>query len=302
MPYASFDDTIDVDISLTANVPSSEGFGIPLWITDDAVPGGTTRVMSFAKGDVAAALTAGTITSTCAAALTLAFTQTNQPDTIKVGFWNLTAGSETIADAWTAITNYDNEFYGITLESRTEANQAAFAALVAAAEVKFLCLQTADVDAYDGADTDDIGYTCKAANYENVACLYYGTNATAADLAVLADRASFDLDVIAPPWFPVSVIGITKSNLTTAQKTALEAKNYNMILNFGASPKFGMGVTASGRDIAIVWTRDYLKVRLVEAWQRLLSTYADRGEKPALNTAGITAVRAEVEKPSLIPL
>lgn len=297
MPYASFDDTIDVAIALDAIVPTSEGFGIPLWITDDAVPGGTTRVMSFSTAaEVATALAATTITATCAAALTLAFSQDNAPDVIKVGFWNLTAGTEAIADAWTAITNFDNDFYGVCLESRTEANQVSFAALVAAADVKFAFLQTADADAYDGADTDDIGYQMKALDYDNVSCLYYGTNGTAADLATLSDRASFDLDVTAPPWFPVSLTGVTKSNLTTTQKSALEAKNYNMILNFGGSPKFGMGVTASGRDIAIVWTRDYLQVRLTEAWQRLLTTFADRGEKLALNTAGITAVRAEVEK------
>jgi hypothetical protein len=288
---ADWSNTIVVNVTLGASPPTRQGFGIGMHMVDKATNSlNGARTMSFASVDEAAtAQGAGYISAGTLAALTAGFSQIPTPATIKVGNQD-TAASETIAAALTAIRQADDNWYGLSIYSRADADiEAASAAIEAtnAAEggrSKIYIAQSDDASLLDAGLPAGLS---TLANRERTALLYHSSDAQPGDLAWLASRLVYDPDVTSSPW-EGEVYGVAAiTAITSAQRDFLEANKANVGLPFSSAPYYASpGQNLKGRALYEIVSADWFKARVAEDMAYLKLSYTKRGEKLVVDSTG----------------
>ena len=203
------------------------------------------------------------------------------------------ASQATITEAATtalvnAITDLDTlandlassaDWYAFCTDLRTD-SRIELISTWAATNKRLFVWQSDTAALYDASSTSDVGYNISAAAEDWSVGLYYGDDTVYADCAWLASKISADLENLSTTWVYQRLVGVTYSNLTTAQETALAAKdvNYYSQLETGAGAT-QPGVTGSGRFIDERVGLDWLKRRSEEVLAAALVDASNRQSK-----------------------
>jgi hypothetical protein len=288
MAGANWLSTITIVVILSTSPPSRQGFGTAMFLVDQDAGNGLNgaRSMSFASyTEAAAANTAGYISAGTLEALRVGFSQQPTPATIKVGYHD-TGAAETIAAAITAIRAFDDDWYGLAIYSRADADIVAAANAIEAISdsPKFFVAQSDDASLLDAGMP--AGLTTLTGK-ERTALLYHSSDAQYGDLAWLVSRLVWDPDSKSAPWEGQirEVAAITA--ITSAQRDFIVTNKANVGLPFSSATVYvSPGQNMNGRAIYEIVSGDWLKARFSEdiAYEKLKHT--DRGEKIIVDSTG----------------
>lgn len=263
---ANLSSIIDVQITRETKTPTQQGFGTLLLIgTADNFGGDRVRTYASIE-EVATDFPLGTEWEYLAAQA--AFGQTVSPVEIKIGTL-LAADSGNYVTALNAIQEVDDDFYGIAIESETEADVNAMAAAV---EAKFKIFFALTRDAAVAAGTaGNVAEDLNTAAYDRTALFYSGAPTTQFLQAAIAGGQL--------PKVPGGITykfkqaqGVNFDNLTSTQINNIEnfkANYYNRIAGISILQQ---GTVASGEFIDVIIGADWITARLQETiYQELIN-------------------------------
>lgn len=184
-----------------------------------------------------------------------------------------------IGDDLSAIALEDNDWYGLAITSRAQADILAAADWVEARE-KIMGCSIAEPGAIDAASTADTGSKLKDGNYYRTYWFYHSDAATDyPELAIMAK--SFSLEPGQETWANQRLSAVTTDKLTETQAQAVFRKNGNTFEPFRNITITQNGKTAGGEWIDIIRFRDWLTEEIrVRVFQRMIDNkipYTDDG-------------------------
>jgi hypothetical protein len=170
-------------------------------------------------------------------------------------------------------------------------------------------------------DDDDVARQLFTSQYSRCALLYYATDATFAEAAWLSRCMAFDLDEKKGIWAFKELNGITQSELTSAQTSAIRSVNGNYYapiapssgvetVAYTAQGWLPKGTAGAGRRIDFQTTLDWTQARMEEALLNVLLRethgvpYNDSGIgrfKAAASSVFSTGISAGHYEPYLVP-
>lgn len=165
------------------------------------------------------------------------------------------ASSETIAETMSACVGYDSDFYGIALESRTDADILAMAQWAESNEKLFgTCVSGADV--LDGSDNTDIASQLMLNNYYRTFCFYHENTEDYPEVAVMS--RCFTAVPGSETWALKRLAGVQVDALTETQFIVLKNKNVNTFERFRNLSLTQTGKVSAGEWIDVIRFRDWL--------------------------------------------
>jgi len=192
-----------------------------------------------------------------------------------------------VADFLTDISDEDDDWFGLIWIERDE-DQVATAAAAIETRRKIFGTASADTDILDANDTDDIGTTLSAANFERTFVIFNADTFDFADAAWMGKLFPFDPGNAT--WKFKTLSGITADTLTSSQRAAADGKNVNLYVRIGGVDMTQEGVMASGEFIDVIRGVDFLQARLEEAiFSRLVNL-----PKIPFTDAGIAIIETEI--------
>ncbi len=286
---------LSVTVTLSSTPAGRASFGTVAYFCDQATNSlnsqRTTTYASYAEAETAEA--DGYISATTLAALQKLFAQTPKPAKVRLVRVNV-SGSETYAQALTAALALTRDFYGVVLDTRTDAIQVAMSSAVESAESTHRMLfffQSNDADwltsGLPSAFTD-------IATRERTVPIYHDDDTERVDLAYAGKMLAFNPDETAAGWSPQRVVEVDDTAaLTDTQADFLIANNCNVGLEFGQySFQIAKGVTATGRDIGEQYAADVLRQRIIEDITTAWSTATNAGGRWGVSVATQNAINA----------
>ena len=212
--------------------------------------------------------------------------------------------TETWGAAYTAIQTESNDFYGVAIESRTQADQETVAAIVEADTKIFVTASAvAAMLTAPGGDTTSLAAVVTAAGYNRTFVMYHSLATGAAadtyiDMAMLSARLAVNPDIETATWALTTLAGQTADTLTATQRSNLVGdlhlgsggKNATIYVTEGGRNITLGGKVGSGEFIDIITGRDWMEARMQEGLFRVLAI----NKKVPFTDAGITALSAEV--------
>ena len=261
-------------------------------------PDGTSTTLSRTN---LVAETVATLSTAWAALLNALAASTATDDTTRVTFNSTTAGSlfyleevygfdlydksadPGIATDLAAITAADGDWYGLLLDSNSEAEVNA-ASTVTEAQERLFGYATGDATARNGTAGGVMDDRFLAQVFRTFGIFSENTSGYAAARAM---GECFPLDPGSETWKFKSLSGVTASILTASQESAIEGKNgnhYQIVAGLGILQQ---GVVHSGEFIDVVRGRDWLVARLRERVYGLLAN----ARKVPFTDAGVDMVR-----------
>jgi hypothetical protein len=295
--------SITVNLAPAAVTPA--GFSALSLLVDQAAGNplaGGARYLTFTTLAAAqASQGAGEISATVLAQVAVAFnTSLPRPITSVRVIRVDTGGGESYANAYNGAgltpASYlelnPGNVWGLCMDSRTAAVQAAFATAVVAQGQHVLFIQSAQADIITG------GAPATFVADNRWAGVYHSTGTEYADMALLANRSAFDPDIRSVGWnCALQGVAAYPADLTTAEVNFGLGNNWNIIGELGTSTTFlTKGVSSLGRGMHELLTRDWLKVRAEERLATLVQTKSARGEKILVNDTGLQQVAATVNE------
>jgi hypothetical protein len=211
-----------------------------------------------------AAIAASAVTGTDGGAniVTVTAKVAGTPFSLAVGA-NMTVGNATAAETVTAALDaqltYDSDFYGLVLCDRDSAS-AQLAAAWVSANKRVLFTATAEADVINvvaGSDTATLPAILKASGYDRTLCLYHASAATnfidaaAAGWVLSKDPGTYTFAL-------KTLIGITVSALTVAQRANALAKRCVTYETRGTFNQTSNGKMASGKNVDQIHGRDWM--------------------------------------------
>jgi hypothetical protein len=299
-------DIVDLSIRLDAFPVTRAGFGTPLFIgTTDPDP--APKVAVYTSLEAVAEVYADDEAEYLAAATY--FGQNPRPAQLAIGY---KSSEETYAEALTAIRAIYDDWFFVTMQSTSVADQTPVATAVSAIagyrQAHFVSTNTDDV--LDGAVTTDIGSVLKASSRLTCFAHYHqqstsGTRSQYPELALLGKMAvSRETSQRIPGTLPATyqpVSGVTNSwffgaptPFSDADRAVLEAKRYTHYDDLSQLVRaFGC---RSGANVPFdtVYFLGWLSARIPENVTETLTRAADRGEKVPFNDQGIAIIEAAV--------
>lgn len=172
-----------------------------------------------------------------------------------------------VATDWAAIIAEDPDFYGVGLDSESENEIAALAALVETQRMIFVA-SSIDTEVTDSGTTTDIGSDLQDAAYDRTALLQANYNSQYAGCRWMGKMLPKDAG--SATWAYKTLAGLTVNTFTAAQVTALDAKSVNHYTSLGGVNVSRYGYAASGEFIDITRGVDWFQARLQERIYGLL--------------------------------
>lgn len=279
-------DVVDVQITRASAALTRVGFGTLAFVYDaSAAP--ANRIVKFGDADEVAA---STLPAPAKAALTAAFSGDLKPEGVKAIYRLTTGGTpETYVAALTAAQALDEDWYGVTIQSRSHSDIVAVAGWVEA-RTKLFIAATADSDVTDPLDTDDIASTLLAASYSRTGLIYLATAGTEwPDTAWAGSLLGYDPGSIT--WAFKRIAGSTGQTFTASQIDALEAKRATRLETIqGLTRAIGGFTSDNGAYIDLIHGLDWLRQRLAED---IFAQLVNNLKIPYTN-AGIAIIEAAV--------
>lgn len=206
------------------------------------------------------------------------------------------------ASAVTWVQQYDNalatiiedgaQFFGVTLDSRTAADQLLVSADVEPLQ-KVCVLQTADADCLTAswptglADVED---------RENSAVIYHNDSNEWADVAWLTGRIAHDFDNTSPTA-EGALREVDAADVTDTQRDHCVDNNINIPLEMGPESAWVYpGVNAAGRPFDFIWSIYWFVDRVNADLGVLKATYAAQGKKIPMDAEGQFLLESTIQK------
>lgn len=289
----------NIVVTVTANAPAIDGasLDVPLFLT---APGDlnpvnfTTRTRTYTSAAEVAA--DADLDATTKAAVSTAFAQ-SQPrvGSIKVGRVDTADGADD-AERYTAALNAiraaDDAWYFLAAKTRTDADLVTIATW-AESNAKIYIAQSEAANNLDGS-TGPVD-TLSGASRTRTALLHHAANEWA-DVAWVAKKGGANPDVQTTTWAYATLSGVTPSQLTSTQRSALEAANGNLYGTFFGQGATWPGTTANGDKIDKRITLDWTERRVQERIAQLFATVSNRNTKLSYDDAGLQALGAAVQE------
>ena len=300
MSTTTHEPNISVTIFLDPSPQQEAGFGTVMLLVAQATNSlNGARTATYATFEEAqTANTAGFISAATLAAAEAAFSQRPKPDEFKVGRVDL-VGGETYVTGLTAVINADEDFYGLAISPRTDAEIVAVSDAVEALSKKILFAFQSDDTSWKNAGVPaGLSTIMGATGNEKTVAVYHDTDTEWNDVGYLVNRLVYDPDDISVPWHGHQVRGIDAiATVPSASERIFVIDNdANLGLPYGGGD-FVMdpGVNATGRAIDEILTSDWFAVRLVERTAALVLEHGDRGEKIVIDKTGQRKILALIE-------
>ena len=294
-PGSLFPELATVTINFAAASVGRASFGTCMVVVKD-YPASTRTATYLNAQEVEAALAASEITSALSTKLKAMFAQTPSPDKVKVGKID-DAGGESVAQGIQAIIADDADFYGLVMNSRTDADIIAAIAEVTTQEAGgnfYLCIGQSS-----SADWLTSGKPTGYLSQERGIVLYHSSDTEPGAECWAAKVLAFDADETSAPWVyqSLSSVAAYATALTAAQAAFLDANFGNRIGNFGtnyAAVTF-KGLNLNGRPIDHVLTADLIRFRSSERVADMVVSLAAKGIKLRVDTEGQGAIEGELQ-------
>lgn len=202
----------------------------------------------------------------------------------------ITAGmpTESIADTMAAIVQEDNDWYGVVLTSRAQADILAMADWVEAND-KLFGTSTAETGAYSAASTTDTLALLNAGQYYRTH-YWYNVNADSEYLEAAVMARCFAIAPGGETWANKRLGSVTANNLTETQYNALKAKNGNTFETFRTFAITQNGQVAAGEWIDVIRFRDWLVSEITTNVANALVN----NDKVPYTDAGIALIETQV--------
>ena len=197
---------------------------------------------------------------------------------------------ETIAETMTAITGYDNDWYGWALADRTPENIIAAANWTETVR-KLFGTSIAEAGAYNPESITDTGYLLYNGNYYRTHWWYHkDANTDFPETAVMA--RCFAIEPGGETWANKKLAAVTADGLTEGQYQAITNKNGNTFERFRNVSITQNGKVAAGEWIDVIRFRDWLQEEItVNVFNALINR-----DKIPYTDEGIAVVEAQIRK------
>lgn len=254
---AQLNQIIDVQITRETQIPSQVGFGIPLLVGDSDRFAAGERVRTYGSiEEVEADFTAGDFEITMARN---AFSQSPSPTQIMIGQVEA-ADSGNYVTALTAIQAVNDDWYGLAVETRLEADILAIAAWVEA-RIKIFCALSSDA-AVKSATAGNVLEDLVAAAYERTFLLY------SEDLDDHAGAAWLGKQLPKLPggtnWAYQTLAGITVDSLSLTEQNNITNNKGSIYTVVNDINHTQFGQVASGEWVDVMRGSDFIQVRMQE--------------------------------------
>lgn len=194
-----------------------------------------------------------------------------------------------IATDLTAIKAADDDWYGLLLDSNSQAELVAAAGWTESDGTKLLIGQTADTACLSSGSTTDVMAALQTAEYARTHCEYHPD--LGAQLLAAAHLGSrLPRDPGSYTWVFKQLRGVTSYELSDTEKSAVHTKNGGTFTVVGGVAITEGGKVAEGEWIDVVTFIDWLQARMRERVYALLLV----NEKVPYTDTGIGMVAAEV--------
>lgn len=225
IPYSR---VVAVSVTRADNFPARRGFGTPLFLTSQEVPGELdtdhrTKLYS-SMDEVAVDFDAG---DEAYDALQFAFSQRPAPLQVKVGYYETSTGmtAQDLKDELDAIQAADPNWYFLCVESALRDDTTLVPAIAQWTESKvhIAIIESNDADMKNPADTTNVAYLLKQTEYERTSIFYHETVAEYPAMALAAVLSTFVLDNDESAYTPAfkKLRGVTRSNISSAELQAV---------------------------------------------------------------------------------
>lgn len=281
---ANIDRIVNVQIALNTTGVSKLGFSTIMVVGNHNH--GTGRVLAYT--DVDEMIDDGfKATDSVYKAVSAAFSQTPRPTQVKVGRWD---GVEDLPDALAAIRAEDDDFYGIALADRTEANILAMAEWTET-HTKLFCTASASKNVDATGQSTALLSKLYDKNYYRTA-LWYSSFAADEYPEVAVMARCFAIDPGGETWANKKLAGVTADNLTETEYNAITKKNGNTFEKFRNVSITQNGKVVAGEWIDVIRFRDWLQEEIrTNVFYLLINS-----DKVPYTDAGIAAIEAVVRK------
>ncbi|MCK6585957.1 MAG: DUF3383 domain-containing protein [Polyangiaceae bacterium] len=192
-----------------------------------------------------------------------------------------------IAADLSAIEAADSDWYGLSLDSNSEAEIGAAAAWTET-RAKIFVPSTADTRVKVAAETTDVGSDIKTSDYARTGVIWNGQLLGYAGAAW--QGAVLPYEPGRATWAFKSLKGVTPDKLTPTELTGLDGKNVNHYTTLAGLPITRKGYAGSGDYLDITIGIDWLTARLQERLYGLLVN----NPKVPFTDAGIDLVRGVI--------
>ena len=197
--------------------------------------------------------------------------------------------TETIAETMSACVAFDSDFYGVALDSRTDADILAMADWCEANEKLYgTCVEGSDV--LDGADNTDIASQLMLGNYYRTFAFYHEDTADFPEVAVMS-RCFTDVPG-SETWANKRLAGVKVDLLTETEYVVLRNKNVNTFEKFRNLSLTQNGKVSAGEWIDVIRFRDWLAE---EIKVNVLNVLVNN-EKVPYTDAGIAIVEGAIRQ------
>ena len=197
---------------------------------------------------------------------------------------------ETIAETMTAITGYDNGWYGWALADRTPENIIAAANWTETVR-KLFGTSIAEAGAYNPESITDTGYLLYNGNYYRTHWWYHkDANTDFPETAVMA--RCFAIEPGGETWANKKMAAVTADGLTEGQYQAITNKNGNTFERFRNVAITQNGKVAAGEYIDVIRFRDWLQEEItVNVFNALINR-----DKIPYTDEGIAVIEAQIRQ------
>lgn len=198
---------------------------------------------------------------------------------------------DAIGDDLDAILNISNDWYGLAITTRTQADVEAVAVWTEANK-KLFATASADVniiDTTDAADTTTIAAVLKAAGYARSFAFYHQDAATTYPECALIGKIFPKTPGVYTAMFK-TLAGVTKSTLTDTQSKNARDKYCMVYEEIGGVNITREGQVAEGEFIDVIVLVDWTKARITE---NVFARFVNLDKVP-FTDAGIGIVEAEI--------
>lgn len=196
-------------------------------------------------------------------------------------------GDTNVSTDLAAFSAFDDDFYGVAIDTTTEADNLEAAAWIETRKKIFAALAH-DAAVVDGASTTDIASDLEAANYARSHLSWTRKVGNLIQVALLASRSTANPG--SDTWAYKALRGVTTDKLSTSEENALIAKNANYYTTLKGEPSTLNGVSPAGEFIDVVRGTDWLISRIQDRCLGALLA----NEKIDYDEGGIAVFASEV--------
>jgi len=199
--------------------------------------------------------------------------------------------ASSLADDLAAMELYDPDWYGLCIDSNSEAEILLAATFAEANKKQFVC-QTQDpevaTETIAGEASPTIATQLQTLSRERTMVFFHRNNREYIGAAMLGRALPEAAGSIT--WAYKTLSGVTAQNLTTTEIANIEAKNANSITTLAGVNITRFGTSSEGEYMDVMRGSDWLAARIQERVYALLI----QNDKVPYTDGGIQAIRSEI--------